>query len=373
GFELWDGQKIRGSGIDATTVQVRDAVDPYNVTGAFGSLQSRNTPFDSLEITDLTVDAFARGQPAPPSEVKWPPSTGPSFVPDVAPVTTAATGLTVGGNLRFMRIRATDFGTQSFCECFVLYLTAGPQNAPGVESFNANNSIADCITELPGENSTHESTLIWPAGGGSSFNGGVTAAGLAQIAARNFVNCEFPNGVSSQLIPIQAITTLVPPDSGLNKDSFEIVLKLPPGGTLPRDFGKNLVLNGIQYLPPGGGGYQPHPYYNAAFPIISRSGATFRLLMFNPPPASKFPSTAFGGYVGVDFHGPNASNCSGGVVEGNAVYDCVNPCYTDTGSSRDIAIRYNYYSNILTGVYQNFNQGSESDGGFIAAADGVTP
>ena len=47
------------------------------------------------------------------------------------------------------------------------------------------------------------------------------------------------------------------------------------------------------------------------------------------------------------------------MVEANAVYDCTNPGYTDTGSSRDIAFRGNYFSDVFTGFNQNFNPGAD--------------
>ena len=64
-------------------------------------------------------------------------------------------------------------------------------------------------------------------------------------------------------------------------------------------------------------------------------------------------------YIGVDYHGPLPGNGTGAVVEGNAIYDCHQAIYSDTGSSRDVVVRDNYFSGSTRGVYFNFN----TDGG----------
>ena len=59
--------------------------------------------------------------------------------------------------------------------------------------------------------------------------------------------------------------------------------------------------------------------------------------------------------IGVDFHGPWAPGAIGAVVEGNQVYDCYQPIYSDTGSARDVVVRGNYWSNFGKGVNFNFS------------------
>jgi hypothetical protein len=74
--------------------------------------------------------------------------------------------------------------------------------------------------------------------------------------------------------------------------------------------------------------------------------------MFDTPAGIPTPNFD-GAAIMVDFHGPVAFAGTGGVVEGNSVYDCLNPAYNDTGSTRDIVFRYNYYSDAYTGFNQN--------------------
>lgn len=79
-------------------------------------------------------------------------------------------------------------------------------------------------------------------------------------------------------------------------------------------------------------------------------------------------------YIGVDWHGPMAYGGTGGVVEGNTVYDCQNPGYTDTGSTRDVAVRYNYFSDVTNGLYQNFGEPAGVSGARdISLTNGVMP
>jgi hypothetical protein len=77
----------------------------------------------------------------------------------------------------------------------------------------------------------------------------------------------------------------------------------------------------------------------------------------NPPsPFPGFDSTR--AWIGVAFQGPAALGGSGCAIEGNAVYDCFRALYSDTGSTRDVVVRDNYYSNIGSGVNVDFNPAS---------------
>lgn len=364
GFELRPGQKIRGSGVDATTVQIQYATDTYNPTAIFGRIDtSEGNALNYIEISDLTADSNMAGQLVPPTNATYQAPMGPVItVPDLAPVCLSATGIMQGGNGRLRRIRAINWGTQSYPESFILTLY-------GTDLPKANNCIEDCTFERPSENNTHEITIAWALGGGSPIQGGISAYGSAGVVRRNYVNCFYANGVSNRYIPIQSIS-LQPATSGTTAGSFTVTLKLAPGTVLPRGLGNNLKISGVLYT--SGGTSLAHPFYNNSFPILSRSGAEFVCYMLDRPttgwPTNVDISKAF---VGVDFHGPIAYNGTGGVVEGNAIYDCTNPGYTDTSSTRDVAIRDNYISDTFYGFYQNFNPG-RSVARLIATSNGVT-
>ncbi len=62
--------------------------------------------------------------------------------------------------------------------------------------------------------------------------------------------------------------------------------------------------------------------------------------------------------IGADFHGPEAVAGSGCVTEGNAVFDCSNCFYTDTGTTWSAILRDNYFFNIGRGVNHDFNPDS---------------
>ena len=132
-----------------------------------------------------------------------------------------------------------------------------------------------------------------------------------------------------------------PPVSGL----FEVVTREPHN----RVAGDVVVFQGVRQ--PGGG---IHPY-NGWFLVDSVSGSpayTMVCRIFDVPGTVLAP-TLNSAAMGVDYHGPVVHSGSGGVAEGNAVYDCLNPAYNDTGSTRDLVFRYNYYSDVYTGFNQN--------------------
>ncbi len=104
--------------------------------------------------------------------------------------------------------------------------------------------------------------------------------------------------------------------------------------------------------------WRPTGWREGSYPIVAVFD-THRLACRWPGPPSLWENTNHV-LLGARFHGPNASGTAC-VTEGNAVYDAQRPCYSDTGSSRDAVLRDNYYSNIGTGVLQDFSGGlSES-------------
>jgi hypothetical protein len=254
---------------------------------------------------------------------------------DPAPVTCEAVGVR-GSFLRLHRVRAIHFCTQGSAECFVLFLPSGWGQAG---TFNV---IEDCILEQPGLNNTHETSL-----GGSV--GDPYGSARSPIVRNNYANCTYVRAdgstYSSQFVAVASLSTPA-------NNEFTLVTKRPHH----REAGQNILLNGVLILnsnPPAG-----HPYFNRPFKIKTLDATTPLTKMtceFISPP-SPFPENdASGAYIGVDFHGPSALSGTGCVTEGNAVFDCAQGLYTDTGSTRDLVVRDNYYSNMLRGVNFDFN------------------
>jgi hypothetical protein len=311
GFIIRPAQRLLGSGLGASVLKLVLPVDGINQTAAIATFLNVFPNVDYAEVADLTIDCNAPEHAAP-------------YGVFPAPVTCGAVNLS-GSFIVLRRVRATNFCTQARAECFVLGL--GPGTGGSAPVFNV---IEDCIVEKPGENNTHETTLL--------SNGG-TAYGNARspIVRRNYTDCTFADGVSSEVVAIEAITT----PSASNQE-FSVTTKRPHHRTA----GQNVLLNRV--LQAGGAS---HPYFNRSFKIKALDSATPLTKLkceFQYEPTDfpgSFPAAVVtGAFIGVDFHGPGAFSGPGCVTEGNAVYDCLNAFYTDTGSTRDAVVRDNYYS-----------------------------
>ncbi|MBI1842185.1 MAG: hypothetical protein HYR88_15215 [Verrucomicrobia bacterium] len=352
GFRVKNAQRFQGSGMDATTVKLVFAVDRYNQTSVFGR-PSTPPGVSSVDISDMTLDGAIASQPAPPNTKN---------VTAFAPVAPGGVSL-YGENLRLRRVRVINFGTQSFPECFPLYLSGGVEDGTN-RLMVANNVIEDCVANKPGENNFHEITVIWAGGAaGTPFQQFIQGNGVASVARRNYANFRFLNGASTYYLWIQSIDAAPNPATGL----FNVRVQPDPSFGFFRAVGHNVVLGAIYYTNLGSA--RRHPYYNGSFAItvvssVDGSSPTqydITCQMLDNPSAAQWTAvnalSISQAYLGVDFHGPIAYAGTGAVVEQNAVYDCTNPGYTDTGSSRDITFRGNYFSDVFTGFNQNFNPG----------------
>jgi len=162
------------------------------------------------------------------------------------------------------------------------------------------------------------------------------------------LDCHFvkPDGtrISSEFIAIESIDQDGTPDH----EFFTLVTKRPhhrdvgPGGKVIN----NVLIFGVA---------STNNLLSGSFHVVEKVSET--VLVFKvpgAPPGMAITVGAFAG-MGVDFHGPFAFSGTGCVTEGNAVYDCFRPLYTDTGSARDLVVRDNYYSNITRAIDFDFN------------------
>lgn len=320
GWQLKSGQYLAGSGMDVTTLKLVFALDPINQTQAIVS----SSELFQNEVSDLTVDCNLPCQLAP---------RGMAF----APVACGAV-LMAGRHLTIRRVRAVRWGTQTRAECFVLLLNEY-SNGTQPATFNV---IEDCVVEHPSTNNTHETTLIGNVGNRYG-------SGRSLIVRNNYVNCRYvttspPQDVSSELIPILSITSLA-------NDEATVTTKRPHLRSAREHLTVTRVTNTAN-------AQQYHPLNQ---PLLIKAVLDATTLLCHCPGASSYPAfivenpgDSSRAHAGVDFHGPAAGSGTGCVTEDNAVYDCLNCFYNDTGSTRDGVVRDNYYSNIGQGVFMNF-------------------
>src|SRR5262249_15694893 len=151
--------------------------------------------------------------------------------------------------------------------------------------------------------------------------------------------------LSSEFVAIDHLTY------SADKTPADIYTKVPHRRTR----GENVLLNNVSS---DATGLKRSAFWDT-FPIAQIISSTcFRILMPFGAPAD--PSMLYllvngiSASVGPDFFGRGALHGTGCVTEGNAVFDCPSGCYQDTGSTRDVVLRDNYYSNIGLGVVMNF-------------------
>ncbi len=346
GYTVKPAQNIVGSGIEATTLKITDAADPSTPTMGMGSFKTTS----AFQVEGVTIDANMAGQLVPPRNFS-------PAVANFAPVVMNGVNL-YGSNCRIRRVRVVNWGTQSWPECFVLSI-GGDTGLSG----KVNNVIEGGIIERPAENNYHETTTVYshgPSGGGGGLQAEVQANGSACVARRNHVNCSYGNGaVSSQYVAVVKIRN--PGNDSLAAPDANGRFKVTGTRPLARPIGSAVTVAGIGWNVPN----VVCPY-NGTFAVVDVdpvAGLWVTCQMLDLQDIQPGMPTAPGSYdmrlarVGADFHGPVAFAGTGGVVEVNGVFDCTNPAYNDTGSTRDVVFRYNYYSDVFYGLHQNFDPG----------------
>ncbi len=317
GYILRAGQRLLGSGVGVTTLKLVLPHDEVTQTTAVSNPNSPNATY--AEVFDLNIDCNASGHVAP-------------YGVFPAPVTCGAVEL--GG--RFMcirRVRAINFCVQAMPECFALAMRP---SADGPATFNV---LEDCIVEQPGKNNTHETTLL-------NSNGGHRASGLSPIVRHNYANCSYVqddgSAVSRAYVAVQSITQQA------DKELFELITKQPHH----REAVNNVHLNGVDATTPS---------LNGAFPVVTKISETELIFKVAGTTNSLTGIGVSKAYLGVDYHGPLPGGGTGCVVEGNALFDCEHPIYSDTGSTRDSVIRDNYFSDVGQAVNFSYAGGPGSE------------
>jgi len=346
GFRAKSGQKLRGSGMGVTTLKLVYAIEPDDKTVVIANhlqLPAPNNYLQHFEASDFTVDCNLAGQPVPAGI-------------GLAPVVCGAVNL-YGDFNRIRRVRAINWGDQSVSECFVLFISGAYQDP---DKGPVNNIVEDCVVENPGLNLTKENTLIAVVGDAVSANG------RSLIARNNFVNGELAPGISSQPVGITGMMQV-----SSNPTYVKITTKQPHR----RSVGQSVVIFGLKLVA------SPYTSYNIAHSeylmVLTPPGGYTeydiyaRWLPGLPPIGDLDFNLA---HLGPDFHPVAAQNGTGCVTEGNAVFDCYNAFYNDTGSTRDAVVRHNYFSGTDKGIWFNFS--GDPSGGDVGipfhTADSIT-
>ncbi len=323
GFANKTAQNLLGSGMGSTILKIVFAADQRSPVLGFGSYDRA----DSFQASDLGVNAQLSAQPVP---------AGTDFAP------LAAGGAYAYGNfITLRRVRVTGFGTQCLPECFVLYVGAHYSDATS----GVNNVMSKCVLQSPSENNVHETTSM------SSFGSdGVTANARGPTIRHCFLDFNYSTG-SSRFVAIASIVPYADPGTGVvDPERFTLTTKTPHHRTTSN----NVVINNL-YDPAHP--LIPHPL-NGSFSVVDVPGGSLTQLVFKfplPPPIPAFDASY--AYIGVSFQGPAALVGTGSVTEGNSVYDCPTCFYTDTGTTRNVILRNNYYSNCSVGAYHFFASG----------------
>jgi len=318
------GQHLLGSGIGTTTLKLVLPLDEYNQTTAVGNPSSPMA--DYAEVADLTIDCNASGH-VPPY------GTFP------APVTCGAVGLR-GNFINIRRVRAINFCTQALSECFAISAGTTGTNPAGV--------IEDCIVEQPGWNNTHETTLLMN-------NGDAPGKVLSPIVRHNYSNCNYfdPADDSRGSSEYLAVASIVQQNAP-NRHLFTLTTKRPHLRKLVNNtITNNILLNGVKDVVP-----TTLPSLNQSFPVVQIVDAFQLVFQMLGNTEAMTQINYASSYIGVDFHAPGAFSGTGCVTEGNAVFDCPQAYYADTGSTRDTVVRDNYYSGINISVFFNFTEGA---------------
>jgi hypothetical protein len=399
GWEVRPGWKIRGSGIDVTTMKLADARGAPNAQLylAIGS-QTWYMLADYSDASDMTIDCNAQGNRT----------------------TSVGAIILTGSHTRVRRIRAINWGPQAGPESFVINVGGYHPALPEVTDC----IIEDCIADQPGLNNTHETTILSVTGTVSIAADGKPGFFRGGAIRRNVVDATYSrNEVQIQSIVIasgKAVVTTAAPHgratgdwvviagaivdgtelngfngsysiSNVSSTGFEYTPSPLPGdnptGTMFVDRfpshwvtvdpgtdadrgiqqvsglvyklrtvtphnripGNNVVINGVSVE-----GFGTANAFNGPFLIVDVGPSPKELrftLASTPEGPIDWPKS--GPYIGVTFHvGAGAGTCQ--VVEHNRVIGVWGAVYTDTYSARSLHVRNNHFHRLsAVGVYRN--------------------
>jgi hypothetical protein len=392
-FASWQpksGWRIVGSGIDVTVLKVVEATIPdahyFGIGTIFYNSAYRLNGFD---VSDLTVDSNLPGQPVP---------AGKDFAPIICGAILAA-----GSYIRIRRVRAINFGGQSFAETFVIAAGYGTPDVPEVVDC----VIEECICEQPFI-SNKEVTTVINIGAGERSTDGVTTWHRACAVRNCVVDCEY----KVNPVPISQITftgttatvTTIAPHGRAANDWVRIAGALV-NGSIDNPFNGSFQITSItsttlqytmaatpaasplgqmwvdrfssHYVPittmmrSGTGPWTitvttgtPHfrvpgnnVVINQAAPLAYNG--SFKITNVLSPTQLQFVlATDLGdptawSHIGVQFQAISNDAGTGAVVEGNRIFNCrVGGPYHDTYTTKDILARNNHYRGVVVGIAQ---------------------
>jgi hypothetical protein len=330
GWRAKAGQKIRGSGMDITVLQLVHTVVPAQLYHGLGN----DAYVEYFEVSDLTLDCNLPGQPVPLSSAEDP---GAEAQPPWAPVACGAV-LAPGSHVRLRRVRTIRWGTQTIQrECFVIACGGAHWAQPEQP---ADLAIEDCIMEQPSTNNVRECSCI--------LVGATTPAQNRGFALRECrVDSRFVNGPSHHAVAIK----------GLSRHGavWQLETYTPHGR---EQNSHNITLTNVQIWSPA---LQPPAYkvsevLNGTFPVESvLDSCTLEFRVWKDLDGVITPEHPLGlGNAVVNHTGFGAltGGGTGGVVEGAAVYGESAGVYKDTGVSLDLIVRSNYFSGVRVGIFQ---------------------
>ncbi len=326
GWQPKAGQKIRGSGIDVTTLQLINASGSAAVTLAIGCQYDNFCA--GFEASDFTVDCNLGGQPVPQGVNFAPVACGAFSVP--------------GRDVRIRRIRVIHFGTQTLnAECFAI----GIGNAHPLIPEVVNCVIEDCVLQYPSDNNVRETTILGILGTESTGEDDIFPWHRACVFRNCHLNCDYQDGVSSLRIAIASLE-LVP---GTQRQ-YQVTTKVPHLRTTSNNVVLNLVR--VQIDPPPAAPV-PSAVFNGAFKVDWIDPVDPTVLRFTLPadPESGARNLDWA-FVGVTFQAIGGGGGTAQIFEGNSAWNVLTGGpYSDTGSTKDLTVRDNYYSNIFIGPF----------------------
>jgi hypothetical protein len=208
------GQKIVGSGMDVTTIQLVGAAVADQHYHAIGmnltpSGTTPATPVDGFEVSDLTIDCNLDNQPLRGTGQYTPVACG---------------GVRVfGSHCRIHRVKAINWGSKTLKEgCFVLSVidaSAATTDASGqaVVQETTGSGIEDCVAIQPSPNCARETTVLH-LGGLKNAQNQAQGFATAPFIRRNFVDGTLPQAPLVTLPPPSSLLITSGPGTGTISD-----------------------------------------------------------------------------------------------------------------------------------------------------------
>jgi len=394
GFKPRRGQRIVGAGVDLTVIQLNVASPTANaayfVIGADDA-----DDLSEFEASEMTLDA--NQSLAAHSSI-------------------AAGGVKAfGTHVLLKRLRIINFGSQTTSQPGVAFATAGA--FPGKpQPFDA--VVEECEFELPGQNNVRETACISFAGAEGASDG-VPAFHKGCVARDCIINCNFETKAApiSQITlsgGIATVTTKV--KHGLSIGAWAVISGALVNSSLANTYNGSYTVGSVPgdysftYTPVTYGGisvptveptgdmyvgrapshrvgvktltisggvatletYTPHnriPGQNVVVNSVSgmtgiiNASFTINDLGSSPSPTIlRFYCSATGtpglshAYIGVDFYGILPNGGIGTILENNRILNTTFGVYHQTGSSKDVIIRDNYFYAVLCAIYFKLGQ-----------------